>query len=132
MAADCRVLWKPGSGVTRTLLLVGGAVRCDEVQRIIGQALAFLGREPLGSLLPGVTQGHHMVDLDGAAALGSAPEVHVLARVGFPEVPGRHFAGGPLGEHNAGKVPAKDVVPRVAAVPVDIKPSLAEGLTAVA
>src|SRR6478736_2423938 len=93
MAADCRVLWKPGSGVTH---------------------------------------GHHMVDLDGAAALGSAPEVHVLAGVGFPEVPGRHFAGGPLGEHNAGKVPAKDVVPRVAAVPVDIKPSLAEGLTAVA
>ena len=88
----------------RALLLVGGTVGGDEVQRIVGQVLPLLRGQLLGALLPGVPERHHVVDLDGLAGVRPAPESPRRAPCTGPwNVPDGDLALGALGEAHAAR-----------------------------
>lgn len=127
MAAERFVGRKPGGGVGGTLVLVRGAVRSHQVERIVGQLLALPGRQLLGALLPGVAQGHDVVDLHVLAALRPAAENDQVAGIRIVERSGGYPAPRSVAKFSVRQVAAQDVVARVAAVAVHIQPRLAKG-----
>jgi hypothetical protein len=55
---------KPGGGVFVAFSAVGGAVGCHEVQGVIGELLALIRAQLLGTFLPGIAKRDDMVNLD--------------------------------------------------------------------
>ncbi|WP_370055512.1 hypothetical protein [Leifsonia sp. EB41] len=85
--------------------------------------------QPLGAGLPGVEQRDDVVDLDERRRLHPTGERDAAAGVRVAQGAGEDRAVRAPG--GRGEVAGEDVVPRVAAVPVDVEPRLAEAGDAV-
>lgn len=119
-AADRLVRRQPGYRVAIAFSAVHGAVGCPEVQQIVGQLGSLLGRDLLGAGLPGVRQGHGVVDLDGGAGVLTAPKLNAGAGERVVEDAGPNLAGNAVGVLDAGQVSVEHIVSLVAPAAVDI------------
>ncbi len=114
---------QPRRGVTVALRGIGWPVDGQEVERVVGEVQPLLGAQELGTLLPGIRERDHVVDLDQGTGPLSADKVDRLSGERIPEDPGGDDAAVRPGYRGLlQQVPAQDVVACVASIAVRVLP----------
>jgi hypothetical protein len=110
-----RIGRQPRRGITKSLVEVDLTGHGQQIARVVGEVAAALVVPQPGTLVPGVGQRHHMVDLHGRGGVGAANEVDGHPGVGVMQDAALREAG--TGPHlQIDQIAAQDVVAGVATV----------------
>lgn len=121
------VIRQPASGRLVVLVLVGLRVERLQVHKVVRVLLALITVPGIRAGVPGVGQGHHMIDLDLAIpALEPDPLRGVAVTVQAQRSFGQHAASGAGFGMQIDHVPAQHVGALIAAVAINVSPGLAE------
>ena len=132
VAAEAGVGRQPLVGRRSGLVPIGRSIDCQQVLGIVSKLLTALLVPLPGTRAPGIRQGDDVVDLDQRRGLVPPLKLDCLSRVGFGErareddaVVRAWLEGGPR------QVAGQDVIACVAAIVVNVRPCLSEGLAVV-
>jgi hypothetical protein len=110
-AAEGPVRREPGGRIGVALALVDRSGHGQQVERVVGHIGPGGHAQPAGPGLPGVGEGHDMVDLNGPAGVLPPGEEHDGLGVRVVQHSPGHDAAARAGlDHDAGEVPAQNVV----------------------
>ena len=105
---------QPRCSITIALLLVGRAVNCQELKRVISKLLPLLATELLCTSLPGIAESYNVVNLHCSTRATPSLKGDALACVWVVELTTRYFTV--TTHHRLLEVACEDDIARIAAI----------------